>query len=240
MLQIAAWLHGQTRRQSLRGWGERTPASVNGDVQPAGAGNAFSRAVARNATLAPTDSSQDSLDEWMAKTGATPEDLDDIRELCGWLIPVPEIQPTALEIPEFGNPGMLDPEEFPENAPDVVTYQSAAPTLQSRRKIKSAEAAILLVNWCRSKGRCGTYSDREFSELCEEFYEAEGITPIYANQIRPHLMKMVDAITKSRIDSGDGKKNKRERLFRWTVHESETESDSIPWTELPERQLQAA
>ena len=232
MLSIAAWLHGQSSRQS--GGGERTSAPITNEVSPrglpwVGADSPFLRWVARKPDLSPADGTRESLDAWMAATGATPDDVETICELRGWLLP-PAI-PAILEIPE---PAMAaNPEP-----PPVIVETRIIPAIQTRKRKKAPEAAEQFIEWVRVTGQCGTYHSREFSELCDRFFEDQNIIPIYENKFRPALELLRDDITKSRSD--DKYRDDRKRHYRWTVHESEAESDTTPWTDLPERQAQAA
>ena len=119
---------------------------------------------------------------------------------------------------------------------------AALELLPTRQELEVHEAADRLVAWVRECGRCGTYTDRDFSDLCAEFFEAEEIEPIADNILRPVLVGMTDDVLKSRTDNVHGKgKRKRTRNWRWTILEAEGAAETMtPWDELPMLNRRAA
>lgn len=237
MLPMAAWLNAKPWSFRSLGLGRRTtadlpPVMVQLPPPLPKIGTAFERMSALYPGLRPVNGNVPSFEAWLAGLGETVADTDEaadlyitICELCGW---GPAIQqPTAVEAVEVA---------LPPAPPPTITETRVVPALPARTQITGSQAAERFVEWVRLAGRCGTYSNREFTELCAEFFEAEDILPIHDNMFRPCLEKLTDDVTKSRSDASFRHKGKkaRNRNFLWTVHELETVS--VPWEDLPDRQ----
>ncbi len=233
MLPLAAWLNAKPWTFRSLGLGRRATAEVPQTViqipPPAPRiTTAFERMSARFPGLRPEHGDVPSFESWLAGLGETVSDEDaaelyiTICELCGWHLPAQQPTAGAAEVP-------VSP------PPPIITETRAVPALPVRTTLHGAQAAERFVEWVRLADRCGTYSNRELSELCAEFFEAEDILPISDNVFRPHLEKLRSDVTKSRADNTFRHKGKkgRNRNYLWTVHELETVS--VPWEDLPER-----
>lgn len=236
MLPIAAWLD---RRQTMRSGGERQPTLIAPPTRHA-ISVGYILAVFRNPMLKPVNAARESFEAWLGDLGEVVTD-DDWRdelyrttcEINGWLpaegglteavadAPPPPTQTVAAEI--------IDLEPETDQAPPPVA-RVAAPSIRSRIKIDAAVAAERFVEWVRLAGRCGTYSSREFSDLCAEFFDAEDLVPIADNFFRPALELRRDDIIKSRSDTGN--RRARQRFYRWTVLDAEIQETAVPWSDL--------
>lgn len=236
------------RRLDTHSGGECTP-TLTGDTVPGSALRLVNVGISRIAKafrlhLRPRDSSPRSFDQWLAELGEVVDDADWRHELylttCeinGWPLPVEADDPApavlvAEPAPTIADDGMdIEQDDLAlDDAPTVATLSRVS--MPTRQQLEVQEAAERFVAWVRECGRCGTYLDRDFSDLCAEFFEAEELEPIADNVLRPVLLELTDDVLKSRTDRGTGK-GKRKRHYRWTILEPETAETVTPWDELP-------
>ena len=262
MLPIAAWLD---RRFRLRSGGERMPTLIEDAVlvelhaeparveRPVGVGTPFERerAFARWPHLVPRSGTRAAYALWRDYHEHDDPDAYWYEELCRLAGRSPEAPPAtapAIDLTPTAEPAPpvasdadlpdLDQDDLAlDDTPPVATFSRVA--LPTRQQLEVQEAAERFVAWVRECGRCGTYLDRDFSDLCAEFFEAEDLEPIADNVLRPVLRELTDDVLKSRTDRGAGK-GKRKRHYRWTILEPETVETTEPWANLPMRERRAA
>lgn len=237
------------RRLDTHSGGECTP-TLTGDTVPGSALRLVNVGISRIARafrlhLRPRDASVASFDQWLADLGEVVDDVDWRHELylstCeinGWAVPPLAMAPAPALASDDADPSGLDQDEMAlDDAPTVATLSRVS--MPTRQQLEAQEAAERFVAWVRECGRCGTYLDRDFSDLCAEFFEAEELEPIADNVLRPVLLELTDDVLKSRTDRGTGK-GKRKRHYRWTILEPETVETVAPWDELPMLNRRAA
>lgn len=232
-------------RQQSRSLGEEHAPTPTVDAacavhaeRPVGVGaSPYDRA--RRTLLKPADGSWEAFEQWLDDLGETVDDLDWLSELylttCernGW--PLPGAAPTlapAVAIPETPPPALV---EAPRAQPVPIVVRQTA-TVPAKAKLKPKQAAELFVQWVRDRDRCGTYSNSEMTELCKEFFEAEGLAPLNDNVLRPALLQLAGDVLKSRSDNRlrHGTERERQRHYKWTILEAET---AAPWKPLPLRE----
>ena len=246
MFAIAAFFD---RRLRLRSGGERVMPAPVARVEvlprskPSGAGTPFSRFRERLPGLAPRSGSMDDYRLWLAENdlGEDPDGYwyDDLCAIAGWCResaeapPIAGIAPVApIEAPVAEIATEVEPDDD-EPELDLVRTPVAMPT---RSKLEASVAAARFVEWVRLADRCGTYSSREFTDLCTEFFEAEDLVPLHDNVLRPALEAMRDDVMKARSDQSlrHGNRRGRQRHFKWTILEAAAET-VLPWEELPRR-----
>jgi hypothetical protein len=222
--------------------------------------------VARHPHLAPADHTIDAYTTWLMGLGIFIDEINDeaqiesllcdhatICRLMGWPLPgdaSPARQRAQAADAGHRVPAPVEPvhstplsDWAPDAQPDEplieVDHVSVAGVLPARRSIEAADAAEQFLEWVRLADRCGTYSDRELTELCAEFFEAEQITPIYDSVFRPALLALGEAnVSKSRADTSqrvEGGRRDRSRKVRWTIHDADPTTISVPWSDLPRR-----
>ena len=265
MLQLAAWLEG--RRSEVRSGGERlsAPAAavavlpVTSTARPAGVGTTpFARFRARLSRLAPASTSIDDYHTWLQSNalGSDPDGYwydDMVALLERHPLPEPELEPTSAAEPEpvptlaqavapRAEPRLdlvLVDDEDDDPVPPVAACVSSSLPLPSLTRLEPDVAAERFVEWVRLADRCGTYTNREFTELTEEFYAAEDLEPLTDNVLRPALEALSGAVIKSRSNHQQGR-GRRQRHWKWTILEAETMETPPPWEELREPQRRAA
>lgn len=258
MLALAAWLE---RLNHPRSGGERASPPVEvcvprAGVRPTGGGgSAFRRALSRGLRyLAPKDGSIEAYRAWCDYEGIHDPDNewhDEICILAGWPVPsAPTALPMGQPVPqcaaEVGEAWGADaaPDAGEDGLSDIEVEHMPPAVVHAKRVLEPQEIAERFVEWVRLADRCGTYSDRELTDLTAEFVAAEGLAAVSDNVFRPALLTLGPAaVTKSRSDRTEylGDRRSRRRQYQWTIHaDPETSSHAIPWSELPERNRRAA
>lgn len=220
-----------------------------GVARPAGGGSAFLRALARGLRhLAPKDGSLEAYRRWCDYEGIADPDNEWHEEMCilaGWPVAQTALAPPVGQpVPVLGidadealDEGAAAHDHEPDDLLEIEVDHHPAAVIHTKRTVAATAAAEQFIEWVRLADRCGTYSDKELTELTAEFFAAEGLAPIADNVFRPALLALGDdAVSKSRSDRYErlGGRRARKRQFQWTIHDTDldTISRSVPWTDL--------